>query len=412
MTGAARVAREAALSPHPSTDVVESHGCTIAIRRFGGPIASEFFLHCRPPADALDAGPQADAVYRALAAVLESTGGGFASVVAETVFLRDPDAVLGAVREARMRVLTAHAAAAHRLATTEIGQSPLDPHAWLEVMVHAVLPHAAPPRFETVTAQPDCKCAECVQSHGVVLRSGDEVRFQAGGLCGAGSDAYAQTHAMFAHAEQLLRQAGMEFSDVVRTWIHLRHMQRDYPALNRARREFFTSRSIQPFPASTGIYGAPVSQLHDLCLGVLAVKAGRPLVRTVMSSATLNEAADYGADFTRGLKVVESNRTALHVSGTASVDEWGRTAHVGDFYAQARRMLVNIAALLERQGANFRDVVSAITYLKDPADASRLRRMLDEEGFGGFPHALVEAEVCRPDLLCETEALAVMPVAG
>jgi enamine deaminase RidA (YjgF/YER057c/UK114 family) len=85
---------------------------------------------------------------------------------------------------------------------------------------------------------------------------------------------------------------------------------------------------------------------------------------------------------------------------------------VGDFDAQARRMLVNIAALLERQGANFRDVVSAITYLKDNADAPRLRRVLDEEGFGGFPHALVEAEVCRPDLLCETEALAVVPVAG
>jgi enamine deaminase RidA (YjgF/YER057c/UK114 family) len=412
MTRAARVAREAASPPNLSTDVVESHGCTIAIRRIGGPLAAELFLHCRPPADAPGAWAQTVAVYRALAAELESAGSGFAFVVAETVFLRDPHANLGAVREARATALTAHGAAAHRPATTEIGQSPLDPHASLEVMVHAVLPHAGSLRLETVTTPPDCKCTECIGSHGVLLRSGDELRFQAGGLCGAGSDAYAQTHAMFAHAEQLLQRTGMEFGDVVRTWIHLRHMQRDYPALNRARREFFTSRGIQPFPASTGIYGAPASQQHDLCLGVLAVKAGRPIVRTVMTSATLNEAADYGADFTRGLKVVESNRTTLHVSGTASVDEWGRTAHVGDFDAQARRMLVNIAALLERQGANFRDVVSAITYLKDNADAPRLRRVLDEEGFGGFPHALVEAEVCRPDLLCETEALAVVPVAG
>ena len=29
-------------------------------------------------------------------------------------------------------------------------------------------------------------------------------------------------------------------------------------------------------------------------------------------------------------------------------------------------------------------------------------------GFEGFPHALVEAPICRPDLLCETEALAVV----
>jgi len=109
------------------------------------------------------------------------------------------------------------------------------------------------------------------------------------------------------------------------------------------------------------------------------------------------------------LKVVEANKTALHVSGTASIDEHGRTAHVGDFEAQADRMLVNIAALLEAQGANFGNVVSAITYLKHAADALRLREKLDAAGFRGFPHALVEAPICRPDLLCETEALAVLP---
>jgi enamine deaminase RidA (YjgF/YER057c/UK114 family) len=244
-----------------------------------------------------------------------------------------------------------------------------------------------------------------------VLTLGDELRFHAGGLCGSGRDAYEQTQTMFELAERLLQQAGLAFGDVVRTWIHLRHMQRDYPALNRARREFFTARSVEPFPASTGIYGAPVSSLHDLCLGVYAVKAGCPPVRTVMSSSTLNEAPEYGADFTRGLKVVESNRIALHVSGTASVDEHGRTANVGDFDAQAARMLENVAALLARQGAGFGDVVSAITYLADRADAAQLRRRMDAAGFRGFPHALVEAEVCRPALLCETEVLALSPKA-
>ena len=70
-----------------------------------------------------------------------------------------------------------------------------------------------------------------------------------------------------------------------------------------------------------------------------------------MTSPTLNEAAQYGADFVRGMKVVESNKVALHVSGTASIDEQGRTAHVGDLEAQAERMFVNIAALLKGQGA-------------------------------------------------------------
>jgi enamine deaminase RidA (YjgF/YER057c/UK114 family) len=201
----------------------------------------------------------------------------------------------------------------------------------------------------------------------------------------------------------------MDFRDVVRTWIHLRQIDRDYGDLNRARREFFRARGIDPVPASTGIGGGLVPASHDLCLGVYAVKAGRPAVRTVMSSPTLNEAAQYGADFVRGLRIVEANKVALHVSGTASIDERGRTAHRGDFEAQADRMLVNIAALLAGQGADFGDVVSAITYLKDPTDAVRLREKLRGAGFEGFPHALVVAPICRPDLLCETEALAALP---
>jgi len=70
---------------------------------------------------------------------------------------------------------------------------------------------------------------------------------------------------------------------------------------------------------------------------------------------------------------------------------------------------VNLAALLERQGARFADVLHAVTYLKHPADAARLRGKLLSAGFVGFPHALVAAPICRPDLLCETEALAVLP---
>jgi enamine deaminase RidA (YjgF/YER057c/UK114 family) len=214
---------------------------------------------------------------------------------------------------------------------------------------------------------------------------------------------------MFVVAEDLLGQAGMEFRDVVRTWIHLRRIDRDYGDLNRARRAFFAARGIDPVPASTGIGGGLVPAAHDLCLGVYAVKAGRPAARRVMTSPTLNEAAQYGADFVRGISIVETNKSALHVSGTASIDEHGRTVHAGALEAQVDRMLKNIGALLERQGATVDDVVSAITYLKHPSDAERLRHRVREAGFGGFPHALVAAPVCRPDLLCEKEAIAVVP---
>jgi enamine deaminase RidA (YjgF/YER057c/UK114 family) len=276
-------------------------------------------------------------------------------------------------------------------------------------MVQAVISNELPARFEPIETRPACSCAECARAHGLRVHVGDEVRFHAAALCGPGETAYEQTLGMFVLAEDLLHKAGMEFRDVVRTWIHMRDIDRDYADLNRARREFFRVRGIDPVPASTGIGGGPVAEGHHLCLSVYAVKSGRPAARTVMTSPTLNEAAQYGADFVRGMKVLETNKVALHVSGTASIDEHGRTVHTGDFDAQADRMLVNIAALLERQGAKFGDVVSAITYLKHPADAGRLLEKLRAAGFEGFPHALVAAPICRPDLLCETEALAVLP---
>jgi len=396
------------LSPHPVAETIGAHGCSIVLRRVEGPEAREIFLHCQPQAGAAGASGQAEAIYRAILGVLEAEEGSFGSVVSETVFLRDLRANIDSVREARHRVLAASAGTTHKPATTEIEQPPLNRRACLEVSVQAVLPHRSSARFEPIEVQPACGCAECARAHGLRIHVGEEVRFHAAGLCGPGENAYEQTLGMFGLAENLLQQAGMEFRDVVRTWIHLRDIDRDYGDLNRARRAFFTARGIDPVPASTAVGGGPVSSAHDLCLGLYAVKAGRPLVRSVMTSPTLNEAAQYGADFVRGMKVVEANKVALYVSGTASIDEHGRTAHAGDFDAQADRMLVNIAALLAGQGANFDNVVSAITYLKHPAQVERLRAKLRAAGFDGFPHAMVAAPICRPDLLCETEALAVV----
>ena len=390
---------------------IERHGCRITLRRFDGPLARELFLHCLPSV-AQDPGAQAESVYRAIADVLAAEGADYRAVVAETVFLRDSGADIDTVRASRSRALAAVGGAPQSPAITEIGQPPLAEHAHVAVSVQALVASGAPHCVASVETQPDCGCAECARAHGVVIGIGDETRFQAAGLCGPGDDAYHQALGMFALAEQLLRKARMDFRDVVRTWIYLRDIDRDYDALNRARREFFEARNIDPVPASTGIGGGPVSMAHDLSLGLFALKAPHSPAKTVMTSPTLNEAGEYGADFVRGLKVRESNRLALHVSGTASIDENGNTAHPGDFDAQAARMLVNIAALLDGQGAGFGDVVSATSYLKHPSDIERLRGAFRNAGFEGFPHAIVAAPICRADLLCETEVLALLPHAG
>ncbi len=397
------------MSTHPLVETFELSGCALTLRTVEGPDAHEFFFHCRPPANLSAAGEQAEAVYGAISELLQAKGGSIAAIVSEMVFLRDLPANIEAVRAAREHLLAMSGMPAVTPAITEIEQPPLDGRAWLEILGQAVLPGKSTISFAPITAAPSCDCNECARAHALCIQLQDETRVLAAGLCGAGGNAYEQTRSMFELAEGLLQQAGLEFSDVVRTWIHLREMDRDYGDLNRARREFFAARGIEPVPASTAIGGGPVSAKHDLCLGFYALKRSGPLERRVMTSPTLNEAPEYGADFVRGMAVMESNKEVLYVSGTASVDESGRTAHVGDFAAQVDRMLVNLASLLAGQGATFSDVVTAITYVKNPADAPCLQDKLLAAGFDGFPNVLLKADVCRHDLLCETELMAVLP---
>jgi enamine deaminase RidA (YjgF/YER057c/UK114 family) len=242
------------------------------------------------------------------------------------------------------------------------------------------------------------------------VRLGDEVSVRTSNVYGAGQDLFEQALHMFDVAERLLEQCGMTFRDVLRTWICLRDIDRDYDALNAARREFFRRRGIERRPASTGVQGIPFPDRHDCAISLYAVRSSRPLTVATMSTPTLNEAWSYGADFSRGLRVVDANKVGLYVSGTASIDEAGRTVHAGDFGAQVDRMLHNIAFLLAQQGATFANLVSGVTYLKRPSDAAALRSICRQRGFDGFPCAVVEARLCRPELLCEAEAVALLPL--
>jgi enamine deaminase RidA (YjgF/YER057c/UK114 family) len=298
-----------------------------------------------------------------------------------------------------------------RPVTACIEQASLSEGAYLELSVLAVIPRRRQARpASDLWCTPACECEACSRSPARLVYIGDQTHLYAGDIYGCGENAFEEAYAMFCRAGDLLREAGMSFDDVVRTWIYLRHMDTDYAEFNRARREFFRRRGIDLKPASTAVGGVPCAHAHDFSMRLYAVKSPGPLDVEVMSAPTLNEAWAYGSDFSRGLKVVDANKIALYVSGTASVDEAGRTVHVGNVEAQAERMLVNISALLAAHGASFESLVSAVTYLKNPNDAPLLRSMFHEHGFEGFPCTLVEAPICRPELLCETEAIALLPL--
>ena len=411
--GAPGVTNAAVQSPRPNRRLRAGHDPT-TLRRFRGPLADELYLLCRPRELTADAAIQTESAYQGLLDLLSSEGIGPDSLVTETVFLRQIEDDFRVVRDVRRRVIARTGLPSRGPATTFIGQSPLDGEARVVLAAVAVAPHRlqAPSTFELSRPLP-CPCEACSEgAHAKVIRLGDQTHVHSGNVFGQGRSPFDEAFDVFCKAEALLGEAGMTFRDVIRTWIHLRDIDRDYHALNLARREFFGSRGIDRRPASTAVQGIPFGGVHDFSMSFFAVKSPRPLDTPLMSTPTLNEPWTYGADFSRGLRLVDANKTALHVSGTASIDENGQSVHLGDFESQADRMLRNIAMLLEEQGAGFGDLVSAVTYLKRPGDAPALREIFRDRGFDGFPCAIVQASLCRPELLCETEAVAILPLPG
>src|SRR5215471_13253379 len=99
---------------------------------------------------------------------------------------------------------------------------------------------------------------------------------------------------------------------------------------------------------------------------LLAEVATAPVVkRAITNHDALNEAYDYGSAFSRGMRIDLNGLTILLISGTASIDERGRTVHVGDLRAQLRRTYENITKLLETEGATWHDIVRTTCYLRD-----------------------------------------------
>ena len=100
-------------------------GSTI-LRRFAGPEANELAILCRPDARLPDAVRQAEAAYRALAALLATHQASFRDLTSETLFPRDVRRELPLVLGVRTRVLADLGQSACAPLPAFIGQAPVD----------------------------------------------------------------------------------------------------------------------------------------------------------------------------------------------------------------------------------------------------------------------------------------------
>lgn len=163
-------------------------------------------------------------------------------------------------------------------------------------------------------------------------------------------------------------------------------------------------------PASTGIRGRN-ARGHCCTLDLIAA---HPLADHELSVERLrnplqNEAPEYGSSFSRGLSVATDRCRYFLVSGTASIDEAGRTVHPGDFDCQAKRTLDNVESLLASGGAVFDDICQASAFVKRPEDVQRMQRILEQRGLQDLPLVCTIDDVCRDDLLVEIDATAAIP---
>jgi len=134
----------------------------------------------------------------------------------------------------------------------------------------------------------------------------------------------------------------------------------------------------------------------------------------IQAATVLNEAYEYSrpSSFSRGLRIDLGNYSLLLISGTASVDENGRTVYGGDLRAQCWRTYHNITGLLKSEGATWHDIVRTTCYLRDIErdykDFNEVRTaFFTWLGLNPLPASTgIQARLCREDLLVEIEAIA------
>ena len=148
---------------------------------------------------------------------------------------------------------------------------------------------------------------------------------------------------------------------------------------------------------------------------LLETIAHTPIKKRAMTNhGVLNEAYAYAkpSSFSRGMRIDLNGLTILLISGTASIDEEGKSVHIGDFRAQMKRTFENITGLLESEGCTWHDIVRTSCYLRDidrdyEAFNEERTAFFRAQGLDPLPASTgIQAKLCRPELLVEIEAIA------
>ncbi len=218
-----------------------------------------------------------------------------------------------------------------------------------------------------------------------------------------------QAYAVFEKMELLLKQADMLFTDVARTWIYLNELLTWYDEFNAVRTRFFSERGVfgKMVPASTGI-GAGSAAGEMMVGALLAIKPKHEKMKICAVPSPLQcPALDYKSSFARAVEIKQAESRLLMISGTASIDPNGATAHIGDTKQQIALTMDVVHEILKSRGMDWMDVIRGIAYFKDIREVHLLQEYCDQEHIPPLPIVVSHADICRHDLLFEIELDAV-----
>ena len=218
-----------------------------------------------------------------------------------------------------------------------------------------------------------------------------------------------QARGTLENIEKALLLVGMDMSNVVRTWFYNDNIIYWYTEFNAVRTRFFKQRAVFDglLPVSTGAGGK--NPLHAaLIASAIAIQAKKNNVTVQKLLSPLQcPASEYGSSFSRAVQIIMPDHRCILVSGTASIDASGKTAHIDDIDAQIAFTMEAVEAILLAQGMSYADVTRAIVYLKHVKDAPAFNKYCQNCAKPALPVVIVYDDICRDNLLFEIEVDAI-----
>ncbi len=218
-----------------------------------------------------------------------------------------------------------------------------------------------------------------------------------------------QTRHTFEKLEKALELAGMEISNVARTWLYIDDIFHFYDEFNKIRTKFYKEKGILDgfIPASTGIGGKNLNNTGLLASALaIQVKNSDMTIQEVLSPLQC-PARKYGSSFSRAVEINTPEQRSVLVSGTASIEESGETVHIGDVDKQVAFTMEVVEAILISRGLSFTDVTRAVVYFKNDEDTIAFENYCKNNRKLALPALITNNDMCRENLLFEIEVDAV-----